>query len=302
MYRKNYRGPATSITATDNVKYRAKFNRILSTIEWFYDFKKHNVVRDSKDAYIEVDTAEEAEVIEALNRLEEERNYLIIKLQSLLNVKKFWVMAKSQFDVQFARVGRFIKRHSARFPSAMVRVFSDCIRVDFRTADVVREIPDGSDEVIMFADGGFIVIRCCFYYEEEKEGLVMNVLITLPKHLIDCIIRGEKTYEMRKTLPKLMELGRDGFFAVEKGTSNVRCWCRIDSFYYTRIDYYTRPLYVSRLCVNEEYIKRYAGDKKVYVWKIGKVIEVSDLDRSSLFVDRNPQQFAYCPLSYGESY
>lgn len=130
----------------------------------------------------------------------------------------------------------------------------------------------------------------------------MNILITLPKHLIDSIIRGEKLYEMRKSLPKLMKIGEDGFFAVEKGTSCVRCWCRVDDVKETFIDHYSATWYVSRLCVNEEYIERYAADKKVYLWKIGKVIELSDLDRSSLFVDKNPQQFAYCPLSYGESY
>ena len=130
----------------------------------------------------------------------------------------------------------------------------------------------------------------------------MNILITLPKYLIEKIISGEKNYEMRKCLPKNMRIGVDGFFAVEKGTSNVRCWCRIDDVRETFIDHYIASWFVSRLCVNEEYIKRYAGDKKVYLWRIGKVIELSDLDRSSLFVDKNPQQFAYCPLSYGESY
>lgn len=130
----------------------------------------------------------------------------------------------------------------------------------------------------------------------------MNVLITLPQDLIDCIINGMKLYEMRKSLPKLMHLGEDGFFAVEKGTSNVRCWCRIDTVYVTNIDQYNVSWFASRLCVNEEYIERYATGKKVYMWKIAKVIELSDLDRSSLFVDRNPQQYAYCPLSYGESY
>lgn len=130
----------------------------------------------------------------------------------------------------------------------------------------------------------------------------MNILITLPKDLIDCIIRGEKQFEMRKVCPKLMKIGEDGFFAVEKGTSNVRCWCRVDDVRRTYIDYYTAQLYVSSLCVPEDYISRYAVNKRVFFWKIGKVIELSDLDRDSLYVDKNPQQFAYCPLSYGESY
>ena len=130
----------------------------------------------------------------------------------------------------------------------------------------------------------------------------MNILVTLPKHLIDAIINGDKKLEMRKSFPKLLKIGEDGFFAVEKGTSNVRCWCRIDSACETFIDHYCASRYVSRLCVDEEYIEKYANGKKVYLWKIGKVKEITDLDRSSLFVDKNPQQFAYCPLSYGESY
>lgn len=130
----------------------------------------------------------------------------------------------------------------------------------------------------------------------------MNILITLPKHLIESIIRGEKLYEMRKSLPKMMKIGEDGFFAVEKGTSNVRCWCRIDDAFEIDINDYSTQLLASQLCVSEEYITKYANAKKVYLWEIGKVIELSDLDRGSLFIDRNPQQYAYCPLSYGESY
>lgn len=130
----------------------------------------------------------------------------------------------------------------------------------------------------------------------------MNILITLPKHLIDSIIRGEKKYEMRKSFPKLMRLGEDGFFAVEKGTSNVRCWCRVDSIYGSNVDRYSLSGLASILCVDELFIHKYAFGKRVYMWKIGKVMELSDLDRSSLFVDKNPQQFEYCPLSYGESY
>ena len=130
----------------------------------------------------------------------------------------------------------------------------------------------------------------------------MNILITLPKHLIDSIIRGEKLYEMRKSLPKFMKIGEDGFFAVEKGTNNVRCWCRVDDIISTNIESYSAQWYYRKVCVSYGYVSRYAKGKKVYLWKIGKVIELSDLERGSLFVDKNPQQFAYCPLSYGESY
>lgn len=130
----------------------------------------------------------------------------------------------------------------------------------------------------------------------------MNIVITLPKNLLEKIISGEKKFEMRKCMPKNMKIGEDGFFVVEKGTDDVRCWCRVDGFSSTFIDHYCARWYASRLCVSEDYIERYANSEKVYLWRIGKVIAFEGLKRDSLFVDRNPQQFAYCPLSYGESY
>lgn len=130
----------------------------------------------------------------------------------------------------------------------------------------------------------------------------MNILITLPKHLIDKILSGEKKFEMRKCLPKNMRLGVDGFFVVEKGTDNVVCWCRVDVVYGTFIDHYSADWFANRVGVSYEYIEKYANGKQVYLWKIAKVVKLQDLCRDSLFVDKNPQQFAYCPLSYGESY
>lgn len=130
----------------------------------------------------------------------------------------------------------------------------------------------------------------------------MNILITLPKNLLEKIISGEKKFEMRKCLPKHMKIGEDGFFVVEKGTDEVRCWCRVDEVWATYIDHYIAGRFASRLCVPEEYIEKYANSEMVYLWKIGKVIALECLKRDSLIVDRNPQQIAYCPLSYGESY
>ena len=89
---------------------------------------------------------------------------------------------------------------------------------------------------------------------------------------------------------------------VEKGTDEVRCWCRVDSVFETYIDSYSINWFVSRLCVPAEFIEKYANGKKVYVWKIGKVNVFKNLLRCDLFVDKNPQQYAYCSLSHGESY
>lgn len=130
----------------------------------------------------------------------------------------------------------------------------------------------------------------------------MNILITLPKFLLEYIISGEKEYEMRKCLPKDMEIGVDGFFVVEKGTDVIRCWCRVDGVRENYIDHYSAERLAPRLCVPVEYIERYANNKKVYLWKIGETIELQGLKRDTLCADRNPQQFAYCPFSFGRSF
>ena len=131
----------------------------------------------------------------------------------------------------------------------------------------------------------------------------MNILITLPKDLLEKIISGEKKFEMRKCLPKNMKLGEDGFFVVEKGTDEVRCWCRVDLVVEVTMNALVAVQYAGLLGVSPQFILDYAPfGTKVYLWEIGKVIKLQDLCRGSLSVDKNPQQFAYCPLSYGESY
>ena len=133
----------------------------------------------------------------------------------------------------------------------------------------------------------------------------MNVLITLPKNLIDAIISGEKTFEMRSVKPQLMECSEDGFFCVEKGTDNVRCWCQCDYTLKLDADEVLYGFWSERLAVDVGYVKLYCSNKRmVYMWHIAEVVEFhgSGIKRDELYVDRNPQQFAYCPLSYGRTY
>ena len=131
----------------------------------------------------------------------------------------------------------------------------------------------------------------------------MNILITLPKNLIEKITSGDKQFEMRKCIPKYMKIGEDGFFVVEKGTDIVRCWCRVDAITMPATTEGFADKYAKDLCVSPQFIQDYASSgTNIYLWEIGKVIKLEFLTRASLFVDKNPQQFAYCPLSYGESY
>lgn len=133
----------------------------------------------------------------------------------------------------------------------------------------------------------------------------MNVVITLPKQLILAIIEGRKTFEMRKCRPKHMKVGVDGFFVVEKGTKKVRCWCRVDEIQsVSNLCFLTRETR-KKLAVSIDDVDAYRSNAKfIYLWRIGKVKRFEDgaVTLEDLVVDRAPQSFAYCPLSFGESF
>lgn len=122
----------------------------------------------------------------------------------------------------------------------------------------------------------------------------MNVIITLPKHLLDKILSGEKQFEMRKSIPRKMTIGIDGFFVVEKGTDQVRCWCRVDQIIESRMTEIKAAELSSSLCVSPEFIINYAPiGKKVFLWHIDIVIQLQGISRALLLGDTNPQSFAY---------
>lgn len=122
----------------------------------------------------------------------------------------------------------------------------------------------------------------------------MDVLITLPKHLIEKILSGEKTIEMRKNFPKKLEVGHDGFFVVEKGTKNVRCWCRISN----TAEHIMLPVILSKyqpkICVSKEYILKYAPPPKhIHFWFISEVRELFYVTTDDFDVHSNPQSYVY---------
>lgn len=131
----------------------------------------------------------------------------------------------------------------------------------------------------------------------------MNVIITLPENLIELILSGEKLFEMRKCLPARMEIGEDGFFAIEKGTDKVRCWCRVDHVTKLIMTTQLSEQYSPELGVSPEFILDYAPvETLVYMWRISKVVKLDKLSRESFYLRDNPQSFVYCPWSYGEPF
>lgn len=134
----------------------------------------------------------------------------------------------------------------------------------------------------------------------------MNIAITLPRYLIQRIISGEKTLEMRKSRPKanLFQVKEDGFFICEKGLNAVVCWCRIDEFIEIYPSPWTYLQYGKQIAISEQHFINYNSySRKVFLWKIGKVIVYEKpLSNEDILIDRNPQSFVYTPLSHSESY
>ena len=53
--------------------YRAKITKIQSWVESNYNMNAYTFVRDAKDVYIEVKDEDEAELLENMNRLEDQQ-------------------------------------------------------------------------------------------------------------------------------------------------------------------------------------------------------------------------------------
>ena len=53
--------------------YRAKITKIQNWVEDHYNLIAYTFVRDKKDVYIEVEDEDEAELLENINRLEEQQ-------------------------------------------------------------------------------------------------------------------------------------------------------------------------------------------------------------------------------------
>lgn len=79
-------------------------------------------------------------------------------------------MINNKFEEEFVRVGRFVRRYQNNFGEPVIRVFSDVIQVDFKTYYMLKSLPEGADSMHLFSEDSAIVIRCFFYYDDDKEG------------------------------------------------------------------------------------------------------------------------------------
>lgn len=127
----------------------------------------------------------------------------------------------------------------------------------------------------------------------------MNVVITLPEHLIKAIITGEKFCEIRTKLPLRFDKTKDVVFVVQKSTKKVPLYFTIVYiFHYNSSNnktLKTDKYLAEKAAVSVDYIKKYRKDKKIYAWVIGCACKVSypSYLYTDLKIEKNPQSFIY---------
>lgn len=124
----------------------------------------------------------------------------------------------------------------------------------------------------------------------------MNIVITLPKVLIDAIVSRRKQIEFRKNFPKHFNTIDDWVYVIEKGTKNV-----VARFHVTYFQKEYDPIevwhtYGRSIWVDFNWFMRYTSTAKVYyLWHISEPEYLEKpLHRGIFFgFSSNPQSFAY---------
>ncbi len=132
----------------------------------------------------------------------------------------------------------------------------------------------------------------------------MNIIITLPRHLIDEICAGRKTIELRKCFPKLMRPGHDGVFILEKGTKNIICFCTITYIVPVKKTMNTFRAYEKEICIDKEWWLKYiSSSKKIYLWGLSGIrkFEPSLNLEVHFHTKYAPQNFSYTQKHFVQS-
>lgn len=124
----------------------------------------------------------------------------------------------------------------------------------------------------------------------------MNIVITLPKELVQAIADGRKTIELRKTTPASFRLEEDIVYIIEKGTHLI-----VAQFQISYVEEINEPAtiwerYSKQICVDFKWFYRYANAIRPYhLWHITKPVKYQHGIYRSYFPElrTNPQSFVY---------
>lgn len=124
----------------------------------------------------------------------------------------------------------------------------------------------------------------------------MDIVITLPKNLIEKILSGEKTVEVRTRRPIQFDLYKDIVYVVQKGTRHVVMNFTIEQF----VDVDQAGLLFlyneGNVGVDLDWLMKYAANKKTFsIWYIGNV---TSIDKIHLYLEEfsikvAPQSYTY---------
>lgn len=124
----------------------------------------------------------------------------------------------------------------------------------------------------------------------------MNIVITLPQFLIEKIVCGEKTIEVRTKIPRTFDTNGDCVFVVEKGTNTIVAWFIIDKFLWGNMYSSYWKYHGKKMGINKEWYLRYCSDKKqLCLWFIKKAKMFKHPIPINYFDDvhKAPQSFIY---------
>lgn len=129
----------------------------------------------------------------------------------------------------------------------------------------------------------------------------MNILITLPQELWLKIVKGEKTLELRKNIPRKFDNYNSRCYVVLKGTDLVVGWFHISRFIRFPATEHYFNLCSPCACVNSKWISEYYKGKEFMVlWRIQQVRCWNIPVKRSFFVNTstNPQCYCYTSKIY----
>lgn len=125
---------------------------------------------------------------------------------------------------------------------------------------------------------------------------MINILLSVRRPFSQKILSGEKTWELRKTKPRLKRGGPVKIWLYESGKDGERAiigWCRLE--YLIIVPRRLPPWLPKRACVTEDYIRDYMrGYRPCYGWGVKDPVRLPDaVPLSDIGLTRPPQSWQY---------
>lgn len=136
--------------------------------------------------------------------------------------------------------------------------------------------------------------------KQDKSGRGRNIVITLPRHLIEAILSGKKLYEVRKRAPRDIIPGRTKVYMVEKGTCLVHGYFVLGGVLSIVDAGAAWNQYGSKLAISKEWFIDYAAGSDVLKFWIVQDVHHFIIPYSldvDFRISRNPQSYVYTYIS-----